>query len=78
MRPGDGFDMTNGFIHYPGHNRSEFDALASFWRAPSLDRARNSGIHPQNGLWQSINTKVAVCSARKRQHTEVGRSVGTP
>ena len=61
MEHGDGIDMTSGIIHYPDHNRSEFEALASFWRAPSLVRARNNGINPQNALWQSINTKVAVC-----------------
>ena len=78
MEPGDGSYMTSGSIHYAGHNRSELEALASFWRAPSLIRARNGGINPPNARWRSVNTNVAVCSARKRPHTDVGGSVATP
>ena len=78
MEPGDGSDMTSGIMHYPDHNHSELEALASFWRAPSLVRARSSAINHQNTLWPSKNTNVAVRQARKRQHTEVERSVGTP
>ena len=78
MEPGDGFDMTSGFIHYPDHNRSELEACASFWRALSLVCAQNSGINTPNALRSSINTRVPVRSARKRRRIEVERSVGTP